>query len=249
MLAPYTTGANAPATNLLFVVAQQCAFFNHSFPVLCMKQLYVILNLAAHLKTTLRGDIAMSERKIMSLALKILGFYCIIQAVYFFQAFISAIAMGLGGYDIHFQFLMHLESIAAMIFFALFAYLLIKYSARWSERLYPSDGEFDIADRSPQSGWYELALAIMGIILLIRILPICILHLVTAVFYNIPEIFESDIHTEFGKYVIMSDRRNLVELIVSSIVVSGGGLYLVFWSKGLARFIFKMRNKTSESAR
>lgn len=184
----------------------------------------------------------MSERKIMSLALKVLGFYCIILSVIYFQAYISTLSFR--------NYRLPEETfdpeifvqIGAFIGFALLVILsclfLIK-SNKWAGTLYPNEETIDLSAASPQIGWYELILMVIGITLLLRTFPSDLIKLGS----HITSIIASREYptTERIRYSLISVSIQLVFHLCL-------GFYLVFGSKGLARFLYKIRGRSPQSA-
>ncbi len=174
----------------------------------------------------------MTEKKVMSIALKVLGFYCIIELVRFLQAFAFVFTHGADAeadwLSANIAWLSSLVPMAILIFLAI---ILISRSDKFAQKLYPSDEIIDFGDKSPQLGWYELVLSVIGMMVLIRVVPRTLPRLITS-FWTMDAV----------------PRRRLFDIwnfYITSGLNLAVGLYLTFGSRGLARFLHKLRTGPS----
>jgi hypothetical protein len=177
----------------------------------------------------------MHQSKLASLALKILGIYCIIRFFEFFFSGFSQLAFSFLTPSDNWlsQWAISLSALLPLIFLLTAAFILIRYSDVIAKRLFYKDEPISLSKDGISEGWYVFAFSIIGATLLVWEIPSNLAQIV--VNFSIPEIPDHlHIHKE-------AERAGWI-LIIHAIIKLGIGLYLVFGAKKISDFLVKINN-------
>lgn len=106
----------------------------------------------------------MTETKVLSLALKVLGIYCVVRAI--------------ENVTILVQNLLSTTGFISVALFLAFAFVLIRYSDELSKKLLLSSESRSSVIQGNETQWYILTIGLIGIILLVHTVPSLISSLV-----------------------------------------------------------------------
>jgi hypothetical protein len=166
----------------------------------------------------------MTKRDVLSVALKIMGVYCL------FTAIVSIPTIGFGismATQVYGEVWMLITSIMYPIWLIGFAYVFIQFSEVFAEKLIPEDTQIPSVDMSQlEKPIFVLAVRIIGVISLAR---------------GVPELVKFIVLSPTWRYEAMTARS--WENMAGGIALLGFGIYLLSGGKQLVAFAFKEKTK------
>ena len=172
----------------------------------------------------------MTETKVMSIALKVLGVYSIIRAI----EQLRTAANGFIGWST-FSLISSLGNMMAhllpLMLLLTAAFVLLRYSETLAQKLFPTGEPSVVVIENPGKEWYALILTVIGVILLIWTVPqyLSALLVTLSLRYSLND-------PALSAQVIAGIWVVAVQLVLLTTI----GLYLVFRSKRIAEMLRKL---------
>ena len=177
----------------------------------------------------------MTEIKVLSFAMKILGLYCFILSINYLSILMPTISGALFSNLSNLR--MNLALFAPSVPLLIAAFVLIRYADGIAKKLFPSDEGSIIAIQGPIIQWYILSSILMGLFLLIKDVPALISWMGSNWSMQF-ELFEPKDQAR----IIESRNRFFVQASIRIPI----GLFLVFGSRYIAKVLLKFGSSSDD---
>ena len=176
----------------------------------------------------------------MSLALKIVGLYCFVAAIYELKLIPIGIYWNkISGDPIYTVSEAWIWGAASSFVFCLVGFFLIWNSEGFSTRLCKSDEVLNIDKAGPQNGWYEFAMKIVGIAIILRSVPLQILYSIIIYIQMKSLLKETSYDDKLSATYGLNIRYHLINTVLSLLI----GIALIAFAKKIAQ-LFSRQKKT-----